>query len=71
MNGWSNYDDEDGEVYDQLIREGRNGERKALAATLTRLRKTLINGNEGYLSALDAVAEAHGLKTETIVRYTT
>jgi hypothetical protein len=69
VNGFSAYEDEEGEVYDQIFSEGRNGERKALANTLTKLRNATIKGRDDYLEALDAVAKAHNIRTDTIVRY--
>lgn len=58
----SYYDDER-----DFIAMGRQDERKALAATLTRLRKS--SKVIAYQDALDDVAKAHGLRTETTVRY--
>ena len=70
MNGFGNYADEDGDVYDELIAEGRAQERKALAATLTRLRKLQAGDNPAaHIALLDAIAKTHGLHTQTEVRY--
>jgi hypothetical protein len=54
---------------ESLMRSGSKAERKALANTLTRLRNATIEGRDDYLEALDAVAKAHGIRIDTVVRY--
>ena len=54
-------------------RVGLRNANKALAATLTRLRATVVGRSEltepqrAYLNALDDIAKAHDITTETIV----
>jgi hypothetical protein len=74
-----NYFDEEIDAHELGYSAGRRGakeaERKALAETLTRLRRrggfTSTDYTTGYRDALDQVANAHNIRTETetIVRY--
>jgi hypothetical protein len=49
---------------------GRRHERHELAATLNRLRTTTTaQHNTAYRQALDDVADAHNIRTETVVTY--
>jgi hypothetical protein len=68
-----NDDEYDGFSFEEeLTNHGIKRERQALAATLTRLRANHLGDNpenRGYLAALENVAQAHGLRADTIVRY--
>ena len=65
------YDNEyDGFSFEEeMIAIGRKQERKALANTLTKLRAEVVKTSDIAARALDDVAKAHGIRTETIVRY--
>lgn len=59
----------------EAIENNQRRAREALAKKLTELRESLVNSSAaqgyrtGYLAALDAVARASELHTETTVRY--
>jgi hypothetical protein len=79
-NGWDNHnfwednrednreDTCNAEAYDYGAQQGIATQRKALAATLTRLRATVTGGEA--IAALDAVAKAHEFRSETATTVT-